>query len=66
MTLDFVQSSSEYLIIVPGIILSEHSNVADARRGQSDAAHEGFAEAVIFKRTPNGWAPIPNGKIKAA
>jgi hypothetical protein len=62
MLLEYVQSSSDYLVISEGVVLSEHSSVADARRGRTNAKSEGFAEAVIFKRTPNGWQPC--GKLK--
>jgi hypothetical protein len=55
LSLDDVQSSFEYMVLTPGIILSEHSTLADARRAQTAAIEQGFSEPAIFKRTPAGW-----------
>jgi hypothetical protein len=50
-----VDTKSDYVIVVPGLILSEHSSVAEARRGRSAAVAEGFVEVSIMRRTPDGW-----------
>ena len=55
LSLDDVTSSFDFMVITPGLILSEHSSLADARRGQTAAVEQGFSEAAIFKRTENGW-----------
>ena len=64
MLLEHVESSFDYLVIAPGLILSEHSSIADARRARIAAIGEGFSDVIILKRTPKGWELQSSGKSK--
>jgi hypothetical protein len=50
-----VRRPFNYVVIVPGVILSQHQLLKAAFRGQAKAVSEGFTEAIIMERTPDGW-----------
>jgi hypothetical protein len=53
-----VDTKFDYVLTTPGLILSEHSSVADARRARNAAVVEGFLEVSILRRRPDGWKPL--------
>ena len=54
---DETDSPPPYVVLAPGVILSEHSTLAEARRARGKAVKEGFVDAVVLKRTEQGLRP---------
>src|SRR4051812_673742 len=51
-------SDFDYVVVTPGLVLSEHSAAAEARRARIIAIEQGFSDAVIMTRTNAGWEPL--------
>jgi hypothetical protein len=65
MLKDF-RSDFNYLVVVPGLVLSEHSSVGEARRGRTTAIEEGFSDVTIMTRATEGWEPLAAQNSKSA
>ena len=55
MPFNSLQSSHAFLVVVPGVVLSEHDTLAEARTAKAKAVKQGYEQPVILKRTPKGW-----------
>ena len=60
-----IDTKFDYMVVSPGLILSEHSSVADARRARTAALAEGFVEVSILGRTPKGWKALEDQHLKS-
>jgi hypothetical protein len=62
--LENFESAFNYLVVTPGLVLSEHPTIGEARRARNAAITEGFSEVIIMTRTAKGWEPQADSHSK--
>ena len=57
--LNDVAPPNNFVVVVPGLILSQHQQLKTALRAKAKAISEGFTDAVIMQRNGDGWKECP-------
>jgi purine nucleoside permease len=59
ISLEKIDSPKAYVVVVgTALTMSEHDTIAAARSARVTVDKDGFEEATILKRMPEGWKPV--------